>query len=75
MSTRVVEEGICLCITINVPLVYMTRDMILMREINYKGHWKGCALIIETFLAKKSQLELLSGFLPYFSDLQNAIQE
>ncbi len=25
--------------------------MILMREIHYKDHWKGCAPIIETFCA------------------------
>jgi hypothetical protein len=37
-------------ITINVPVVYMVRNvMILMRE--NPGHWKGYALKIETFWA------------------------
>ncbi len=36
-------------ITINVPVVYMARDvMILMRENSFRGHWKGWVLKIET---------------------------
>jgi hypothetical protein len=39
-------------LTINVPVVYMARDvMILMRENHFEGHWKGWALKIETFWA------------------------
>jgi hypothetical protein len=39
-------------ITINVPVVFMARDvMILMRATtNYKDHWKGWALTIENLL-------------------------
>ncbi len=38
-------------VTINAPVIYMAQDiMILCRQIHYKGHWKGWALKIETFL-------------------------
>ncbi len=38
-------------VTITVPVVYMARDIIiLMRENPFRGHWKGWALKIETFL-------------------------
>jgi hypothetical protein len=41
-------------ININVPVIYMARDiMILMVENPFEGHWKGCALKIMTFLGPK----------------------
>ncbi len=37
-----VEDGICECITVNVPVVYMTRDvMILMRANALRGPLEG----------------------------------
>jgi hypothetical protein len=85
----VVEEGICLRITIKVPRVYMTRNvMILMRATPLRGPLEGVCPDNRDFLgpemamseasaicARKSRLELLSGFLPPFFFLQNAIHE
>ncbi len=37
-------------LTINVPFVFTWRKTLYGGQMHYKGHWKGWALIIETFL-------------------------
>jgi|688.fasta_scaffold480396_1 hypothetical protein len=42
-------------ITINVPVVYMTRYVMVAGKIHYEGHWKGRALSIDEFCTSCTQ--------------------
>ncbi len=54
MSSLATCRFLCPILTINGAVVYMPRDvMILMGKIHFEGHWKGRALKIETFQAKR----------------------
>ncbi len=47
-------------LTINVPVVYLAQEVMILMTANmlhYKGHWKGWALKIETFLGPEMASE------------------
>jgi hypothetical protein len=60
-------------LTINVPVVYMARYVIVLRrevKHHYEGHWKGWALKIETFWALKWQRAKQVPFKPQKIELR-----